>query len=107
MTLPPRPQPRPAMSLPPLPGAKPASAPAVEVESEAAGSEEPAEPEDPETARMIAGYVGPEQRCNSCSHCDESSTCTLYEFTCEPEGGCPDHKSKGEADLASEPPPEE
>jgi len=95
--------------LPPKPsfGAKPTVATVTEVEIEEPEAPVEETGNDEETARITAGYVGPDQHCSTCTHCDEASRCRLYSFTCEPEGGCPDHEPReSSAGLSGLPEPE-
>ena len=87
------------LSLPPRPAS---SAPVAEMETPAHEAAEESGG-DEESAKISAGYVAPGQRCSSCAHCDESSKCALYDFTCEPDGGCPEYESGSEASAV--PPP--
>ncbi len=88
-------------SLPPRPG-KPAAASVTEIEVATTPTEPEAPEDDEETAKLGAGYVAPDQHCASCAHCDEASRCSLYGFTCDPEGGCPDHEVKADGTVPSQ-----
>jgi hypothetical protein len=97
----------PDLSLPPRPsfGMPKSRELSLEVEMEAPEGEEGAEGEeesDEDSAKDAAGYVKADQRCSTCAHC-EADRCQLFDFTCEPDGGCPEHEAGGGA--AGMPPP--
>lgn len=73
----------------------------VEIEVEGAQPEE-AEESDEDLAKSAAGYVKPDQRCSTCAH-HEAGRCNLFDFECEPDGGCPEHEM-GEGDAGMPPP---
>lgn len=93
----------PNLSLPPRPsfGEPKEQEASIEIEVEGAEPEE-AEESDEDSAKNAAGYVKPDQRCSTCAHC-EADRCQLFDFACDPDGGCPEHEAGGGA--SGMPPP--
>lgn len=94
----------PNLSLPPRPsfGEPKSRELSLEVEMEAPEPPEQSEVDEEDDAKSAAGYVKADQRCSTCAHC-QSDRCQLFDFTCEPDGGCPEHEAGGGA--AGMPPP--
>ncbi len=84
---------------PPKAPSGPAPVESVEVEVETVTDDDESAEQDPDAAKVAAGYVGADQRCSTCMHHDESGQCGLYLFDCEEDGGCPSHEPGGEPEA--------